>query len=489
MSEIGLTDLFRTEARGDWIRLRTLLVLRWLAIAGQAGAVLIGDLALGLDLPTGYCFVAISASVWFNIVATLVQPPNKRLSDREAMLSLLFDLGQLSALLMLTGGLGNPFAVLIIAPVTISATVLRLRSTAILGGLAIGLISLLAVVYRPLVFADGQTLAPPALLVSGMWASLVIAVVFLAAYARRVTVEASNMSRALTATQMALAREHRLSAIGGLAAAAAHELGTPLSTIKLASTELMSELQGDEELLEDAALIRKQADRCRDILQQLSKGADDDYLLEGPVTSVIQEAAAPHLDRGVRMVIRVDGAPEEIVGDEQPTISRRPEIIHGLRNLIQNAMEFAAATVWVDVVSGADKLRISVGDDGPGYPEQVLDRLGDPYLTRRETARRGGPDAQQREGLGLGLFIAKTLLERTGAEVTFVNGSEPGARRRAARSGGAAEPEAGMSGGKGHMASHPPGAIVVATWPQEVIVTHGARGLAGLNRGLSAKTH
>lgn len=460
MSELGAINFLNSEARGHWVRLRTLLLLRWMAIGGQTAAVLVAYQLLGLDLQIGFCFLAISASVWFNIVAALVQPPNKRLAERDAMLSLLFDLAQLGALLMLTGGLSNPFAVLILAPVTISATVLTLRSTAILGATAIVAISLLAFFYRPLAFTGGQTLVPPPLYVVGMWTALGITVIFVAVYARRVALETFNMSQALTATQMALDREHRLSAIGGLAAAAAHELGTPLATIKLASSELIDELSDKPELLEDVQLIRKQTERCRDILAQLSKGGkDDSHVKHAPISTVIAEAAEPHRDRGKTLLISIDGEPLDQAGDDQPTIARAPELVHGLRNLIQNAVDFADSAIWVDVELGERHLRIAVGDDGPGYPDSVIDRLGDPYLTTRHKQNRTLRSGYQ--GMGLGLFIAKTLLERTGADIAFANGSEqPGARRR----------------GTGLTASsRPTGAIVEAIWPVGRIVIPKSR--------------
>ncbi|MEJ6392937.1 ActS/PrrB/RegB family redox-sensitive histidine kinase [Gymnodinialimonas sp. 2305UL16-5] len=418
--------LVRQDSRVDWVRLRTLLVLRWLAIGGQTIAVVIAAFYLGLRVEIGLCFLAIGASVVSNLIAMAIFPENQRLSDRDAMLTLLFDLSQLSFLLFLTGGLNNPFAVLILAPVTISATALTMRSTLILGLLAIGLISCLAFWHLPLVTLSGEILALPGLFILGFWSSLVIGVLFLSGYARRIASESHRMSQALLATQMALAREQKLTDLGGVVAAAAHELGTPLATIKLVSTELLDELQDRPDLAEDAALIRDQADRCRDIMRSMGRaGKDDLHLRRAPLGAVIREAAEPHSDRGIEL--HFDFHPHMEIDDldpaQQPEIPRKPEIVHGLRNLIQNAVDFAQDQVWIEGEWGNGTIRLRITDDGAGFPPDMLGRLGDPFLRRRNRTERDRRLGY--EGMGLGLFIAKTLLERSGAEVTFLNASDP----------------------------------------------------------------
>jgi two-component system, sensor histidine kinase RegB len=415
-------DLVSQDARSDWVRLRTLLVLRWLAILGQTVTVVIASLHLGLRVELGLCFLAIGASVISNLIAMTIFPENQRLSDRDAMLTLLFDLSQLSFLLFLTGGLNNPFALLILAPVTISATALTVRSTAILGLLAIAMISLLAIFHVPLATETGEILELPDLFLLGFWISIVIGIVFLSAYARRITSETHSMSQALLATQMALAREQKLTDLGGVVAAAAHELGTPLATIKLVSTELVEELEGQPELAEDARLIRQQADRCRDILRSMGRaGKDDLHMRQAPFGAVVREAAEPHAARGI--AVHYDFLPDIGAPEGQPIIRRKPEVIHGLRNLVQNAVDFAATQIWVDASWGGGEIRLRITDDGPGYPQDLLGRLGDPFLSRR--ARAQSPARPGYEGMGLGLFIAKTLLERSGARVSFLNASDP----------------------------------------------------------------
>ncbi|HSF94255.1 MAG TPA: ActS/PrrB/RegB family redox-sensitive histidine kinase [Thermohalobaculum sp.] len=471
--------LFNLEARGDWVRLRTLVALRWLAVAGQTIAVLAASQGMGFQLPLVACALLISALASVNIVAHLIFPSEKRLSEQGTLLSLFFDLAQLVTLLMVTGGLNNPFAVLIIGPVTISATALRLQSTLWLGIAGMASVTLMASFHMPLVQADGTVFETPELFRSGVAAALAIAIAFLAVYARRVTVEGYAMSQALTAAQIALAREQRLAAIGGIAAATAHELGTPLATIKLVASELARDLKGNPEAAEDLALIRHEAERCGEILADLSRGGrDDTHIHVAPISAIAEEAAAPHSKRGKNVVIRVDGALASEPGNDQPQVERSPELVHGLRNLIQNAVDFATRTVWVDIDIGDAEIRIAVGDDGPGFPPDLMPRLGEPYVsTRRRGVPRDGDEEDNYEGMGLGLFIARTLLQRTGAQVTFANGSDYRMRQDTSQNAPAE-------------LAHPPGAIIELIWPVASLVTpkEVARGPLGRNRRFGARS-
>lgn len=457
MTDAQHPSIFNLRARSDWVRLRTLVVLRWMAITGQAAAVLIATQVLGIELPLPMCALVISASVSFNIIAHIVHPAEKRLSERGTLSSLFFDLSQLVTMLMLTGGLNNPFVVLIIAPVTIAATALRLRPTILLGSTALVSIPIMALVYLPLIQADGSELLVPAIFRYGIAAALAIGLVFLGLYSRRVTVEGFAMSEALSATQIALAREQRLSAIGGIAAATAHELGTPLATIKLVAGEIAHEVEPGSELAEDVALIRSEADRCAAILSDMGEGArDDSHVKQAPISSVIEEAARPHARRGKSLIVRINGKAADSVGDDQPVVQRGPELIHGLRNAIQNAVDFARSTVWIDATTEGGVLRVAIGDDGPGFSADILPRLGEPYVSTRSRGQRSPSDGEY-EGMGLGLFIARTLLERTGAAISFANGSDT--RRR---NGRLSENEAALA--------HPPGAIIEMVWSENALI-------------------
>jgi two-component system sensor histidine kinase RegB len=285
---------------------------------------------------------------------------------------------------------------------------------------AILVVSLLTRFHLPLRTSEGFVLEVGDLFVFGNWAAIVIAVLFLSVYARWIVSEAYSMSDALQATQMALAREQKLSDLSGVVAAAAHELGTPLATIKLTSSELMEELEDHPELLEDVALINQETDRCRDILRSMGRvGKDDLYMRHAPLTAVVEEAAAPHSGRGKAIHFETMSH----LGTElpQPVIARRPEIVHGLRNLIQNAVDFAHGNVWVSTDWSKGRITVRIQDDGPGYPAHVIGRIGDPFM---RSAKRDRGSLPAYEGMGLGLFIAKTLLERSGAELTFANGAD-----------------------------------------------------------------
>ncbi|MGR3761291.1 sensor histidine kinase RegB [Roseobacteraceae bacterium NS-SX3] len=422
MSESNI-GLMSGQERSHWIRLRTLILLRWVAIFGQISAITVAQHLYNLRLELPLCYLAIGVSVAGNLIAIFVFPENKRLSEFENFLMVLFDLLQLAFLLYLTGGLHNPFALLVLGPVTISAAMMGLRSTLFIGGTAVILVTLMAEFHLPLRTEQGFILRIPDIFVFGNWTAIVIAILFIGAYSYRISAEIRSMSDALAATQLALSREQKLTDLGGVVAAAAHELGTPLATIKLASAELIEELDGRPDLREDAALIREQADRCRDILRGMGRaGKDDIHLRQAPLSTVIHEAAEPHMHRG--KTILFDEGPLESGSLQQPSILRKPEIIHGLRNLVQNAVDFTKGTVWIDAAWDDDIIRLRICDDGRGFPPQMLGRIGDPFMRRR----RGESDRKQRpeyEGMGLGLFIAKTLLERTGAQLRFANGSDP----------------------------------------------------------------
>ena len=440
-------QVFQKHQRSNWVRLRTLVILRWIAIVGQIGAIFIAVWFFDLQLEVGAASLIILCSVLANLFSIFLYPKNKRLSEREATLMLVFDIVQLSLLLYLTGGLNNPFALLILAPVTIAATVLGIGSMLLVGCIAIGLVTLIGAAHIQIRTSAGEILTMPLLFQFGFWAALLVGILFLSFYARQVIDEMHAMGDALVATQLALAREQKLTDLGGVVAAAAHEFGTPLATIKLVSSELMEELESQPELLEDAVLIRDQAERCREILHSMGRaGKDELHLRTAPLQAVMDEAAEPHLNRGKHVVMEVTADESDL--QDQPTIARRPEIIHGLRNLIQNAVDFADAHVDIEANWTASDITITIEDDGPGFPQSVIGRIGDPFVRRRRTsvttASRPGY-----EGMGLGLFIAKTLLERSGATLSFSNGRRPG------ETGWAGQPTGG--------------AVVVVRWSREQI--------------------
>ena len=410
-------DLFPESKRGEWIRLRTMIFIRWVAVTGQLAAIIIAFQYFELALDLSLCFFAVGLSALANIVASLFFPESKRLGELENVFMILFDLFQLAFLLFLTGGLNNPFSFLLVAPVVVSAAALKKKSTIIIGSAAVLIVTLLSYIFVPLETLSGKTLTIPDIFLFGNWVAISTGIVFLAFYSNRVTSELNTMSDALFATQAALSREQKLTDLGGVVAAAAHELGTPLATIKLTSSELIEELKNFPELHDDAMLIRDQADRCGDILNGMGgAGKDDLQMHQTLLAEIIREAAEPHSQRGVTIETKISDGHKG--GIDEPYIIRRPEIIHGLRNMIQNAVDFATSKVWVESSWTKEAITITISDDGYGYPPSLLGRLGDPFLG----AKIGKENRQGYEGMGLGLFIAKTLLERTGAKISFSNG-------------------------------------------------------------------
>ena len=417
---------FTKSARGDWIRLLTLTYLRWLAVFGQLLALLVGHYILFLDFNLMVCLGLILLSSVLNIISTIYFPKTKRLSEYQNMFLLLYDLLQLGCMLFFTGGLTNPFSVLILAPVIISATVLNLRFTILLGISAGALITILSGFYIPLRNQYGEVLEPPYLLLIGNWLALSIAILFIAGYSRRVATETFSMSKALQAMQMALEREYRLTSLGGIVAAAAHELGTPLATIKLASTELQQGFSNMKELNQDLNLISMQVDRCKEILNNIGRrGKEDIFLRNMPIMIVLQEAVEPYLAENNRVLFSLNGNAgqdlENFNKDYQPLINRKPELIYGLRNIIQNAIHFSTRTVFLDVKYDSKTIIFQISDDGDGFPAHLLDSIGEPFLIEGIEEEYFDISRPHYEGMGLGLFIAKTLLEHLGGIVSFKN--------------------------------------------------------------------
>ena len=406
------------------LRLHTLVRLRWLAVVGQTIAVLGVYFLLGFPLPIGLCLAVIALSAWLNIFLTIRWRKSVRERPSHAGQLLAYDIFQLAGLLYLTGGLENPFAFLFLVPVTISATSLPLKWTLWLGAIAFGCATFLTINHLPLPWTRGGQLVLPDVYIAGMWTAIVCGVVFSAIYARRIAEEARQMSAALSATEMVLAREQRLSALDGLAAAAAHELGTPLATIALVARELKRELPQDSPHAEDIDLLVSQAGRCREILARLANhdAETDEVYQRTKMLVMIEDLIAPLRGSDVEIsVASLSG------GDSpEPVFRRNPAIAYGLGNLLENAVDFAETKVEIEARWSATGVSISVGDDGPGFHQNIFDRLGDPFVTTRpgygaETRGDGG-----HEGMGLGFFIAKTLLERSGAVVSLANRPVPG---------------------------------------------------------------
>ena len=409
-----------TEFASRSLRLDTLVRLRWLAVAGQATAVLFVAVGLGFPLPIVGCLALIGLSAVVNLALRLRFAPILRIGQLPASLLLAYDLAQLGALLFLTGGLDNPFAFLLLVPVIVSATTLPPRATVALGAMVVGTASLLAVFHLPLPWYVGSSLTIPLVYTAGVWVALVLACAFTGIYTFRVAEEARQLARALTATEMVLAREHHLSALDGLAAAAAHELGTPLATIALVAKEMEREMVDSDPRREDLALIRSQSQRCRDILGRLTtlSWQGDEHLARVPLSHLVEEVVAPYRAFATEIVVE----PAHGEGTE-PVGRRNPAIIQGLANLVENAVDFARRRVTLATGWSAGEVVVTITDDGPGFAAGILERIGEPYVTTR--GPRSAAADPEAGGLGLGFFIAKTLLERSGARLTLGNREPP----------------------------------------------------------------
>ncbi len=413
----------------SWIRVRSLINLRWLAIFGQFVTILFSYFYLNIIFDIFACVLIILFSVFVNLFSLYFYTPAKRLSDFNVFLLLLYDLFQLTILLFFTGGMTNPFSILIIVPVIVSATSLSIVFLFILGIITITSIIFLSFTYLPIYTSLGFEIEPPTILLTGFCTSLVITVTFLGGYARRVAIDTLNMNKALQVTQVALERERKLTAITGVVAALGHELGSPLATIKLASSELLEDLQEDDIIYSDLKLIFEQANRCKDILADMGYlGKDDQYVKVVDFLELISEAIEPFKASGKNILLSFNG---NYVNDEFakfksekiPRVKKEPELIHGIRNIIQNGVNYSKSCVNVNLETSLENINLLICDDGPGYPENLLKLIGDPFLNNRENSLRGFDETKDDKGMGLGLFISKILLERTGAKIRFDNAS------------------------------------------------------------------
>lgn len=401
------------------VRLDTLVRLRWLAIIGQTTAVLAVYYGLEFELPIYACLGAIVLAAWLNVALRLRFHMTQRLEPDRAAWLLAFDIAELAVLLFLTGGLQNPFAFMFLGPVLLSATALPPRFTLLLGGFAVACATILVFVHYPLPWDSDDPLQLPPIYMMGVWLCILLAIGFIGVYAWQITEESRQLSDALAATELVLTREQHLSQLDGLAAAAAHELGTPLSTISVIAKELERAIAPNAPHGDDVRLLREQATRCRDILAKLTElSAGGEPFDRMPLTTLIEEVVAPHRNFGVTIDVI---APSDRSGE--PVGARNPAILYGLGNLLENAVDFARERVAVDVQWSEDSVAVTISDDGPGFAPEILGRIGEPYVTNRR--HHQNDTGEESAGLGLGFFIAKTLLERTGATLSFENRPQP----------------------------------------------------------------
>jgi len=424
----SLTGLPRTVRQGvDGLRLQTLVRLRWLAVIGQTVAVLTVYFLFEFSLPLAACLALIALSAWLNIFLSIRWRNSLRLQDRYTVLLLSYDVSQLAALLFLTGGLENPFSFLFLVPVTVSATTLPISRTVGLGLFTLLLITVLAWQHYPLPWLANETFDLPALYLAGVWSALICGLAFASVYAYRVSSEARDMAGALAATEFVLAQEQRLSALDGLAAAAAHELGTPLATIALVAKELKHDLPNADDFAQDLDLLSTQTDRCREILAKLTNrdAQHENIHARLKLTVLLEELIEPFRTGLPEITMNIVGSNE---ASSEPVVTRHPGIRYGLANLLENAVDYAKSRILLEVSWSDNDIVVVVIDDGPGFSEEIIDQLGEPYVTTRKgygSKQLAKAPGKGHQGMGLGFFIAKTLLTRSGASVTLANLAQP----------------------------------------------------------------
>jgi two-component system sensor histidine kinase RegB len=396
------------------VQVRTLVKIRWAAITGQLMTTLVVGLGFGFPIPWWPVVAAIAATVSLNLGLSWLYRARDRLDGASAFWNLAFDLVQISVLLFLTGGLANPFSLWLMVPVTISATLLSARATASLVVLALALLTVLWRTALPLPWEQGGIDLPPTYLL-GIFMAIGLGMLFLAAYAWAISAEGRRRQAALIATQVALERESRMGALGSLAAAAAHELGGPLGTITLIARDLEDSLGKDPVMGPDIQLLVQEVTRARNILAGIANRAEaEDPFPVVPLPALLREVVQGFEPTRVRVLLRMPWEPRG-----GPQVRRSPELLHGLSNLVSNGLRHAHLQLVIEGGESPQDLWVAIADDGPGFPAELLPRLGEPFL---------GPSFSGSGSTGLGIFIATTLLERTGGRLAFGNVPDGGAR-------------------------------------------------------------
>src|ERR1700744_2455058 len=369
------------------LRVRTLVTLRWLVVGGEA-VMLVAAAAMGFSLPYALCFAVVGAGAWVNLLTGVASPGQRVFGDREAAAQLGVDILQMSVLLFLTGGSSNPFLLMLIAPVTLAAATLPLRPVLTLAAMAAVISAILAFFALPLPQAPGmEVIVPMSFRVGGALANIG-GIALTAGYVRQAAVESARMALALDVTQAVLARERRLSALGALAAAAAHELGTPLATISIVAKEMGREAPTPA-VKEDAELLISQAERCREILRRLAEtpdAASDEVHERLSLRQLVQEGIEPH--GGVK-VVRVEAIVTGAKGMKTPEIRRMPEITHAFTSFVENAVDFAKSEILISARFDAETISMEGRDDGKGFSPEILAKLGEPYITSRPGVEGG----------------------------------------------------------------------------------------------------
>ncbi|MGY9041159.1 MAG: ActS/PrrB/RegB family redox-sensitive histidine kinase [Alphaproteobacteria bacterium] len=402
---------------GLGIRAKTLINLRWIAVLGQTITCLVVEYFFGFQLPWLEILLTILALIISNLALYPRYSTNNRLSETATTVVIAADILQLALLIFFTGGLSNPFVVLFITPIAITVTSLPIRSTSILIFLTIIFITILGSFNYPLE-SNMLDLSVPPIFILGMWVSLFVTILFLTFYAGGLTDESRKISAALKVAENLLVKEKNLSSLDGLAAAAAHHLGTPLGTISLIANELKNDESINENAKKDLMILSEEVDKCKKILGSLGEkpSSDDDLITKIELQALLEELCELIKVKEIKFSINFN---DNDPGMKEILLRRRSELLLGLSNIIENAADFASTTVELNVSKSGKFINLEINDDGKGFSNSILSRIGDPYVSSRSKSSNNG------DGLGLGFFISKTLLERLNISVQAYNKVHP----------------------------------------------------------------
>ena len=405
---MNISTLFRLEENLNLDR-KTLTNLRWIALIGQFSAINIVYFYLDLEIPIIACFSVIILGILTNICLQF-KFKSTQLKDLYAALFLLYDLVQLTSLLYLTGGISNPFSILIIIPTIVSSTFLSMGTTIILGAFTLISLFLLTIFHYPLPGIHDSSITFPKLFLIGYFIAITIGLVFLSYFGIKFSGESKRRSDAIKKLQQVIAKEYELESLGGQAAAAAHSLGTPLATINVVASELKKEIGNNSNYSKDIELLVSQTKRCGEILKKISKKQikDDEFFIKTTFENLLDEIIDNFQETSSKQIVL-----EEDQDHNKFKIQRTPELIYGLRNFIGNAVKFCRNIVEIKIYSNDTDLSIVINDDGPGFPEDIFAIIGEPYI------RSKSQEISSNSGTGLGTFLGKTLLERKLATLSF----------------------------------------------------------------------
>ena len=409
---MNLSNVFRL---GENLNLdkKTLVILRWIAIFGQLSAISIVYFFLKLDFPIVITIVIISVGLLSNLFLQF-RINSAQLKDFYASIFLIYDLIQLSLLLYFTGGISNPFSILLIIPAIVSSTFLSMGTTIILSILAIIFLFLLSIFHYPLPGIHELNYTFPELYLTGYFIAIIIGLVFLSYFGIRFAGESKRRSDAVNQLQAVISKEYELESLGGQAAAAAHSLGTPLATISVVAKELKKEIGENEIYSKDIDLLIDQTKRCSEILKKISKKQikEDQFFSKTNFENLLNEIITNFKENSKKQINLIS---ED--DNNKFNFQRSPEMIYGLRNFIGNAIKFGKSAVTISIKSDKKIVFVSISDDGPGFPEDIIKIIGEPYIKSKSKK------ISKKSGTGLGTFLGKTLLERTGAKLKFSNGN------------------------------------------------------------------